>query len=114
MRTSASLFIGAALCAIALSGCDMAIRQDMADQPKNRPQSPSKFFSDGRSERPLIKRQIQRFQGVCGISPAGGSEAPGARRGSLQGILHAVPRITGRWKWHGGCAGHETSAELSH
>jgi len=58
MRTSASLFIGAALCAIALSGCDMAIRQDMADQPKNRPQSPSKFFSDGRSERPLIENTV--------------------------------------------------------
>ena len=39
MKTSASLFIGAALCAVVLSGCDMALRQDMADQPKNRPQA---------------------------------------------------------------------------
>ena len=58
MKISASVFLGAALCAIALSGCDMALRQDMADQPKNRPQSPSAFFSDGRSERPLVENTV--------------------------------------------------------
>jgi len=60
MKTSASFIIGAALCAMAFSGCDMALRQDMADQPKNRPLSPSEFFSDGRSERPLIENTVPR------------------------------------------------------
>jgi hypothetical protein len=59
MKISASLLIGA-VCAMALSGCDMALRQDMADQPKNRPLSPSEFFSDGRSERPLIENTVPR------------------------------------------------------
>jgi mono/diheme cytochrome c family protein len=49
-----------ALCALSLSGCDMALRQDMADQPKNRPLSPSEFFADGRSERPLIESTVAR------------------------------------------------------
>lgn len=60
MKISASLLLGAALCAMALCGCDMALRQDMADQPKNRPLSPSEFFSDGRSERPLIENTVPR------------------------------------------------------
>jgi hypothetical protein len=60
MKTSASFIIGTALCAMAFSGCDMALRQDMADQPKNRPLSPSEFFSDGRSERPLIENTVPR------------------------------------------------------
>jgi hypothetical protein len=58
MRISASLLIGAALGAMVFSGCDMALRQDMADQPKNRPQSPSEFFADGRSERPLVENTV--------------------------------------------------------
>jgi mono/diheme cytochrome c family protein len=58
MKISASLLIVAGLSAMACSGCDMALRQDMADQPKNRPQSPSEFFSDGRSERPLIENTV--------------------------------------------------------
>ena len=40
------------------AGCQ--IRQDMADQPKNRPLSPSPFFEDGRSERPLIENTVAR------------------------------------------------------
>ena len=58
MKISASGFLAAALCAIALTGCDMALRQDMADQPKNLPQSPSDFFSDGRSERQLVENTV--------------------------------------------------------
>jgi mono/diheme cytochrome c family protein len=58
MKTSASVFIAAVLWVTAFSGCDMALRQDMADQPKNRPQSPSDFFADGRSERPLIENTV--------------------------------------------------------
>jgi hypothetical protein len=60
MKISAALFVGAAWCAMALSGCDMALRQDMADQPKNRPLSPSKFFADGRSGRPLLENTVAR------------------------------------------------------
>ncbi|HXT23999.1 MAG TPA: cytochrome c [Candidatus Eisenbacteria bacterium] len=59
MKTSASL-LAAALCAIALSGCDEAIRQDMANQPKNRPESASDFFADGRSARPLVENTVAR------------------------------------------------------
>src|SRR6267142_1493675 len=47
----------AALCFSA--GCQY-LRQDMADQPKNRPLSPSEFFTDGRSARPLIESTVAR------------------------------------------------------
>jgi mono/diheme cytochrome c family protein len=59
--TSASRFllcICAGICSLAASGCQ--IRQDMADQPKNKPLSPSSFFDDGRSERPLIDNTVAR------------------------------------------------------
>jgi hypothetical protein len=53
----------ACLCAAAglflLSGCEY-LRQDMADQPKNKALSPSDFFADGRSERPLIENTVAR------------------------------------------------------
>jgi mono/diheme cytochrome c family protein len=60
MKISATLLALAALCAMALSGCDEAIRQDMANQPKNRPESPSDFFADGRSVRPLVENTVAR------------------------------------------------------
>jgi len=60
MKISASLLAGAALCALSLGGCDEAIRQDMANQPKNRPESPSDFFADGRSARPLVENTVAR------------------------------------------------------
>ena len=41
-----------------LAGC--SLKQDMAQQPKNRPLSPSDFFSDGRSERPLLENTVAR------------------------------------------------------
>jgi len=51
-----------ALCAVALSallgGC--SLKQDMALQPKNRPLSPSDFFTDGRSERPILENTVRR------------------------------------------------------
>jgi hypothetical protein len=58
MRISAALFAGAACCALAISGCDYSLRQDMANQPYNRPLSPSDFFADGRSERPLLENTV--------------------------------------------------------
>ena len=36
------------------------MKQDMADQPKNLPLSPSDFFADGRSERPLLDNTVAR------------------------------------------------------
>jgi hypothetical protein len=61
MMTSISrivLGLCAALLSVVAGGCQ--IRQDMADQPKNTPLSPSPFFDDGRSERPLIENTVAR------------------------------------------------------
>jgi hypothetical protein len=58
MKISAALFVGAACCMLAISGCDYSLRQDMANQPYNRPLSPNDFFADGRSERPLIENTV--------------------------------------------------------
>jgi hypothetical protein len=60
--TSSSPILAIACAAAALSftaGCQY-LRQDMADQPKNRPLSPSEFFADGRSERPLVENTVAR------------------------------------------------------
>jgi hypothetical protein len=50
------------LCAVVIgmltAGCQ--IQQDMAHQPKNRPLSPSPFFDDGRSERPVVENTVAR------------------------------------------------------
>jgi hypothetical protein len=58
MTNTSRILFGA--CALMLSvlagGCQ--IRQDMADQPKNKPLSPSPFFDDGRSERPLLENTV--------------------------------------------------------
>jgi hypothetical protein len=50
---------GAVACFFFATGCQY-LRQDMADQPKNRPLSPSDFFADGRSERPLVENTVAR------------------------------------------------------
>jgi len=60
--TDTSRFLAAACVAASLSfgnGCEY-LRQDMANQPKNRPLSPSEFFADGRSERPLVENAVAR------------------------------------------------------
>ena len=49
----------AAAMLLGLSGCDN-LRQDMGTQPKNRALSPSEFFDDGRSERPLVENTVAR------------------------------------------------------
>ena len=49
----------AAVCLVFGAGCDY-LRQDMANQPKNKPLSPSPFFEDGRSERPLVENTVAR------------------------------------------------------
>jgi mono/diheme cytochrome c family protein len=50
-------FACASAFALSLAACS-PIRQDMANQPKNRPLSPSDFFPDGRSERPLVENTV--------------------------------------------------------
>lgn len=41
-----------------VSGCNL--RQDMANQARQNPLSPSKFFTDGRSERALVENTVIR------------------------------------------------------
>jgi hypothetical protein len=52
------LTVCAAACVLPLTACQL--KQDMAHQPKARPLAPSEFFTDGRSERPLIENTIAR------------------------------------------------------
>jgi hypothetical protein len=60
INTSRFLVVAcAAACVLFGAGCD-ALRQDMANQPKNKPLSPSEFFDDGRSERPLVENTVAR------------------------------------------------------
>src|SRR5258708_25128906 len=57
--TKSSVFRGALAASLfLLAGC--SLKQDMALQPKNRPLSPSDFFTDGRSARPLVENTVAR------------------------------------------------------
>ena len=58
MKSKSSLLLAAAL--LVLSGCGYTLRQDMANQPRQNPLSPSDFFQDGRSERPAIDNTVAR------------------------------------------------------
>jgi len=49
-------FLGAA----SLAGCNYTLRQDMANQPRQNPLSPSSVFADGRSERQLLENTVAR------------------------------------------------------
>jgi mono/diheme cytochrome c family protein len=60
MRNKPSLFAVAAVCALGFAGCENTLRQDMANQPRQNPLSPSEFFADGRSERPAIDNTVAR------------------------------------------------------
>jgi hypothetical protein len=55
---AAALILG--LCGIGLAGCGYSLRQDMANQPRQNPLSPSTFFPDGRSARPLPENTVAR------------------------------------------------------
>jgi hypothetical protein len=55
---AAALVLG--LCGIGLAGCGYSLRQDMANQPRQNPLSPSTFFPDGRSARPLPENTVAR------------------------------------------------------
>lgn len=59
MTNPARLLLSAAAAGVLLlGGC--SLRQDMALQPKNKPLSPSDFFQDGRSERPILENTVAR------------------------------------------------------
>jgi mono/diheme cytochrome c family protein len=60
MRNKPSLFAIATLCGLGFAGCDNTLRQDMANQPRQNPLSPSEFFADGRSERPAVENTVVR------------------------------------------------------
>lgn len=49
----------AALSLVLAAGCDH-LHQDMGNQPKNKPLSPSEFFADGRSERMPVENTVSR------------------------------------------------------
>jgi hypothetical protein len=60
ISTSRFFFTACAAACLAFgAGCDY-LKQDMANQPKNRPLSPSPSFEDGRSERPLVENTVAR------------------------------------------------------
>ena len=60
MKNKPSLFAIVALFALGFAGCDNTLRQDMANQPRQNPLSPSDFFADGRSERPAVENTVAR------------------------------------------------------
>ncbi len=62
MKTNSSLRAALLISslAIALAGCDNTLRQDMANQPRQNPLSPSSVFADGRSERQLLDNTVVR------------------------------------------------------
>jgi cbb3-type cytochrome c oxidase subunit III len=61
MISPSRLLLAACVAAVLLfaTGCRY-LKQDMATQPKNKPLSPSDFFDDGRSERPLVENTVAR------------------------------------------------------
>jgi hypothetical protein len=58
--TSRFLFAACAAAALFLAPGCRYLKQDMANQPKNKALSPSEFFDDGRSERPLVENTVAR------------------------------------------------------
>lgn len=58
MKNKSSLLLAA--CLLALTGCNNTLRQDMANQPRENPLSPSDFFQDGRSARPILENTVAR------------------------------------------------------
>ncbi len=58
--TSRILFAACAVAGFLFAGGCRYLKQDMANQPKTLPFSPSDFFEDGRSERPLLENTVAR------------------------------------------------------
>ena len=60
-RSSLVVMLSAGLGIFAAAGCTSnTLRQDMANQPRQNPLSPSDFFPDGRSERPILENTVAR------------------------------------------------------
>jgi hypothetical protein len=59
-RGSLAAALAIVFCGIAMAGCGYSLRQDMANQPRQNPLSPSNVFPDGRSERPLMENTVAR------------------------------------------------------
>ncbi len=63
MKSSSSLLAALFVCSFAFAGCgdgSPTLRQDMANQPRQNPLSPSTVFNDGRSERPIADNTVVR------------------------------------------------------
>lgn len=59
MKSKFSPFASLCLLALVSAGCG-TLRQDMANQPRQNPLSPSDLFADHRSERPIIENTVAR------------------------------------------------------
>ncbi len=59
MKNNSSLLAVLFVCSLAYGGCG-TLRQDMANEPRQNPLSPAPFFSDDRSERPIIDNTVVR------------------------------------------------------
>jgi mono/diheme cytochrome c family protein len=59
-KTSLAAFVLACLGGFGLAGCNYSLRQDMANQPRENPLSPSHFYADGRSARPIVENTVMR------------------------------------------------------
>src|SRR5258708_34009032 len=94
MKNKPSLLAIAALCALSFAGCNNTLRQDMANQPRQNPLSPSDFFADGRSERPVVENTGGRgsIQDVSVLAP---KEANAFPRPPNPEFLHAVDQRYG-------------------
>ena len=60
MKNNSFLLSASFLCFFALAGCGGTLRQDMANEPRENPLSPSSFFKDDRSARPLVDNTVMR------------------------------------------------------
>lgn len=57
MNNSTLTLAGLLLVGVSFAGCG-TLRQDMANQPRQNPLSPAEFFSDDRSERPILDNTV--------------------------------------------------------
>jgi hypothetical protein len=80
-----------AFCLLPFAFLSAACRQDMHDQPKYTPLTPSAFFPDGRSARPLVEGTVARGQLREDVLLYTGKLAPGQQAGqqasAQQGML---------------------------
>jgi Cytochrome C oxidase, cbb3-type, subunit III len=62
MRNKTSFVALALVClgGFGVAGCNYTLRQDMANQPRENPLSPSHFYADGRSARPIVENTVMR------------------------------------------------------